>query len=1068
VLYRVLNVYNGCNQLPLIVQYVYLLCSGQDSVTISSSTHAQLRKNIQDREALSRLKSKLEEQKSKVSANLAQQAVDKVALIKEPTEHREAIVQSSTSASVKLPPRKVTIAVATPPKRILPKVAPAVATECLSSMMSNHAGGTTALNGTTAHYVLLSPNPANSQTQMFIIPPPMLEKQAAIPAPANVGSISLVPQSPIVSHRPAVSSMHSVNNPIMYSPLVSADTVRPSSVSVNETSSATIRNISFIDVVSETRPAEQTKLASLPRQYSSSTNDSSALGLGQSAILEVRELVKPVIGTEVLTSSEYSNVSNFIDVLLGQNCGNAVEARQGVNEGQALLSTSVVAMPVGVSSSVELANNQNTNTTHNKFVSKQKVHTSSKTVMSLLRQSDSDGSTDQRSYMKDSRPVARILKEEREKQLQQANSLVNDCTSSELIWSSVDLSNVTRHHKDDDNSSQFLTYPSNKVPISTNAPCSLLKELLTSRTSTSSRRSSFDRPSSVTDVTLSSMLPQLLSPGLETVDNGSSLNSSRSSRKRPHTALDDPFSTSGIWQESVGADRSSSVDFIEKNGAPEDILIFHDVLQSLLSAQHATKVVQQSSISSNHVGSSIDFCTSFSQDVDKSNEPPIKKLTFVNRSVENLTLQQLQQARDINSRTTAETSYRAQFERWRQSYGDQPVTGSRPLSAFGEPIPASDMSSLRDSRPNTVAAIWEPTNYHGCSSSADSCDGSEPVPSALSQEQPFFTPIQVQGEDITTGSCDLVKPLAKVAINNTDNVTGVISIEGPTKQCAYSEGVSSSPCLQDLPGLSSLLAHGRASKRIGRVWHKYSDPTCLPDEAQSKLLTGMLLSPSFRSETPLSTEVSNIIASVDRHLLSCTVGDSSHVTDDTASPHRSQSVPVGFLFDLDDISAEFANDPCFDVFDGKSEPSYSDLDDFQLLLRRPTRRVAIPENRAGFWESLPRGDHLISGTSFCPEQCEGTIARTGTGCHGVGATTPPSSPSPSPSIDAEYQLSRPAGYSAGIKIDTPTSLEQGSSAAVSVVDDLLVFRNNSQLAEVSNVEYEWEDDVVNVGRLIAD
>jgi hypothetical protein len=269
----------------------------------------------------------------------------------------------------------------------------------------------------------------------------------------------------------------------------------------------------------------------------------------------------------------------------------------------------------------------------------------------------------------------------------------------------------------------------------------------------------------------------------------------------------------------------------------------------------------------------------------------------------------------------------------------------------------------------------------------------------------------------------------------------------------------------------------QARQRRIRVWQRYAEHVVAPDDGQPKL-TGSLLSPFLRSETPLSTEVSSIIAAGDRMIPSCSAAaESGHAADDaTTSPHRSQSVPVGLLFDLDDISAEFTNDPCFDVFDGKSEPSYSDLDDFNLQLRRPSvRRAAAPENRAGFWETLPRGDHLISGASFCPEQCaigdtsSPMIARVTAGCRGVVASTPPHSQNPSPSfVDAGYhQLSRPPTVCAAvIGIDTPTSLEQVPAANDNLVDEL--FSNNAQLTGTSAVGYEWEDDVVSVGRLIAD
>jgi hypothetical protein len=67
---------------------------------------------------------------------------------------------------------------------------------------------------------------------------------------------------------------------------------------------------------------------------------------------------------------------------------------------------------------------------------KQKGPSSSKTVMSLLRESQSEGSGDHRSYMKDSRPVARILKEERERKQATSTMDAGSTTAALASWSS--------------------------------------------------------------------------------------------------------------------------------------------------------------------------------------------------------------------------------------------------------------------------------------------------------------------------------------------------------------------------------------------------------------------------------------------------------------------------------------------------------------------------------------------------------------------------------------------------------------------------------------------------------
>jgi hypothetical protein len=388
--------------------------SGQDAAS-TSSTHAQLRKNIQEREALSRLKSKLEEQKIQVSA-VAVRPVDRNppdSSSKDSTDQRDVgIISTLTVGCVKLPTRKSTIVTATPPKRILPKMAPAVAGECVPPAMSNHAVVASAAgpgtNNSAAHYVLLSPNPTHAQHQMFIIPPQVhqVDKPSAIPAPPNVGAISLVSQSPIVSQLPATTSVHqSAAKPIILSPLVSADALRAAAASIPfvDASSNTIRSISFVDSGSgEVGPSRVdthaavavcaaessrlfgTNITSLSRHQSGpaaemvldevASRSRAAVGIGRGAVVDVRELKAGATGAgEVIASEAYGNVSSFIDALVNQGCLGAAETRSATsemltvagasatsnsNQALPLFSSSVVAIPVCSTASGELVGGQ--------------------------------------------------------------------------------------------------------------------------------------------------------------------------------------------------------------------------------------------------------------------------------------------------------------------------------------------------------------------------------------------------------------------------------------------------------------------------------------------------------------------------------------------------------------------------------------------------------------------------------------------------------------------------------------------------------------------------------------
>jgi hypothetical protein len=171
------------------------------------------------------------------------------------------------------------------------------------------------------------------------------------------------------------------------------------------------------------------------------------------------------------------------------------------------------------------------------------------------------------------------------------------------------------------------SYAVKKLPASSSssaAPCSLLKELLTSRPSTGYRRPSIDRPSSVTDVSLSAMLPQLLSPSLETVEIASSRGLAQATAHGARrSAVVVRNLVGGPWRRQVvqrGLHREGRRPrrHADARRRPSESPVGAAGQQSRAARCREWRQTTPAS-------STIDFNMSFSHDVEKSSEPPIEE-----------------------------------------------------------------------------------------------------------------------------------------------------------------------------------------------------------------------------------------------------------------------------------------------------------------------------------------------------------------------------------------------------------------------------------------------------------
>jgi hypothetical protein len=668
---------------------------------------------------------------------------------------------------------------------------------------------------------------------------------------------------------------------------------------------------------------------------------------------------------ESVSADGFSDVSNLIDMFVdGKPLGNAEPTDA---------SCSSAVMPGCYDNAVQKKVVRATKSTSNR-----KVSSTSRSVMSLLCENRGSEVADGgcKAYLKDPRPVASLLKEERERHQMQPLLTVTTCfTGSAKTASSAPLYSST-------------------LAVSQET-CLLPEELLVAKTPSTLRRPSLERPSSVSDL-LCIVPSRPFSECPLPLQTSTSNTSGALTRKRPHTVLDDPLPMSEPW--NVG--HPLSVDLIEKSALDD------------LMELGGTDMKEESFVNTN-----VNFSASFSNDID-SIEPPPAKLSFVNRSAENMTLQQLQQIRLRESlRRYTEHTKRSSVE---QSH--VPLLAGRPASMLGESLTCSDGLALRDSRPNTVVGYWERTVYREGSSSVDSCASVQLPTFHPTQTFTHFTPIQTLSDDLQS-TCDLVRPTAKIAVVDLDtDIAADTEVTG--KHCNLSRA--------GLKLEQPLATWGTQIKKVGRSKrspnrHKSVDRniTLCSSEHAAPLLAastslGSISSPVPRSESPLSTEICNIIGH------SNTV-DFGAAVDDYSSPHRSYSVPVM-------IDCCFSED--IDVFIGGSET--------------PDNMHHSSDDRENFWSHPARGDHMISGASFRPVRCGDPLV-TPLPPLGPGNTaqivshTPPSSQNPSPNFEVVLQ---PSHSDSTVVVNTPTSLVSGP-VNDNLVDELFatVCENQTQLLD---------------------
>jgi len=850
----------------------------------------------------------------------------------------------------------------TPPKRILPKSASddldvlQKTVPRIESVVPNVKPATIQPVGSapSARFMLMSPNTSQIESPVIVLPSPIVSSRPVGPVVA----------SPTFLHKSRPSGQT-----ILLVPTADQTVHLPQLKPVPGLS--TIRNLSFAgnDVV---LPGSNHAIVSCFQN---------ALGgaVKTNGAVDVTGTRMSVAGTvqhaNAVTSSTVP-VMSYVRNPVTPACQSSVHSTAS------LMSTAVTTCVTTKSSRSQSAHKSSTAA----------IASSSKTVMSLLRE-NSGRDLEWKAYMKDSRPVASLLKEERQRQQMQL------CSSAQL------------------DAVQTVCQPLALCqPLTATQQFALLNSLsfdnesLAFKPSAVARRSSSERPCSVSDMFNFSAVCAFYTTASDMPSTITSSLSTGASRKRPHTALDEPQALSASSDESFrvqGLDQTLNIDLIEKS-ALEEFLSDSGLLSTLPKSER---------LKADDIG------MEFELDIA---EPPAAKMSLVNRSAENMTLQQLQQAT---------LSHRSLRERCKQSHPDPnypPLFAGRPVSTLGEPLPSSDGLLVRDSRPNTVAAFWEPAVYRDSSSSVDSSDSQLPDFSA-GNTYSHFTPIQNLSEDVPSTS-GLVRPTAKVPtsrLNEFNNETG-------------SE-------LQVAAAGSEVVSHDRG-KRRRRFRHKSlcrGIPQAFSGEQMTVLSdSGAANFTTDRSYSPLSAEISDIIASDQRlHLgLAELMG---HASEDTPSPYRSRSVPASVMLDFslsDALAVEFTSDGSLDILTGGTEPSCSNNSQLGSLRNMPV------SNDINFWDRPARGDHLISGVSFRPPpRNNSTVVLMSseskeTDTVDVVTHTPPCSANASSNFESVFEPSRPEAVT--VAIDTPASLES-TSVSDRLVEELFkeVCENNSELLD---------------------
>ena len=931
-----------------------VICAGvSDKCVTTNDTHALLRKNVQERKAMVLMKDKMEEERRLVRAQNGS-ATSSGSPAGCSCMFSKAVLSKSCVAS----------SAATPPKRILPKSA-SEDLEVMQKTVVKAAPSVRTANVrpsgsvSSAHFMLMSPNTSQVESPLIVLPSPIVSSRP----------VGQVVAAPAVLHKSQPS-----NQTILLVPTAEQTVRLPQLKPVP--GSATIRNLSFAEregSASVVAPGSNHPTAPcFQNAVGASVSTCCAVNVGS-----LRMSVAGALQHVNAISSTSKSLPNYISkpvIPASQSSVYSTSSLTGV------LTTCVTTKSDRTTSRSQPAYKSST-------ASSSSSSSSSKTVMSLLRENNGRD-FEWKTYMKDSRSVASLLKEERMKQqLQLAMPGQLATVSVQTVYQPVALCQPLPANEQ---FAQLHSLNYNNEPV-------VLKP------STVARRTSFERPCSVSDMlnlaaayTIASDVPSTAASSLST----------GATRKRPHTALDEPQALPVLSEDSFrvqGFDRTLNIDLIEKS-ALDDFLGDSGLLSTLPKNERMKADL-----------------ISVELDLDIAEAPPAK-VSLLNQSAENMTLQQLQQA------TLSRKSLREHRKQLHLDSSYPPLFAGRPVSTLGEPLSSSDGLSVRDSRPNTVAAFWEPAVYRDSSSSLGSCDSQLPDFSA-SNTYSHFTPIQNLSEDVPSTS-DLVRPTAKVPAGRLNELNA--------------ETVSE---LQVATTASEAVKPNRGKQRR-RFRHKSLNRS-IPQACSGEQLTvlsdsGAANFSTERNDSPLSEEISYIIANDQRlHL-----GFTELMTEETPSPYRSRSVPASVMLDFslsDALAEEFTSDGALDILAGGTDPLCNNS---QL----GTVRNLPASSDMNFWDRPARGDHLISGVSFRPPPRNGgTVVRITseskeTDTVDVVTHTPPSSVNASPNFESVFEPSQPE--TVAVAIDTPTSLES-ASVSERLVEELFkeVCENHTELLD---------------------
>lgn len=914
-----------------------------DACVTTNDTHALLRKNVQERKAMVLMKDRMEDERRLVRAQNVSAAT-----LGSPAGCNCVLSKAVLNKSV------VASSAATPPKRILPKsddmeVLKKTTLRVESTVPSVRT--TTVRPSGSAHFMLMSPNTSHVESPVIVLPSPIVSSRP----------VGQVVAAPAVLHK-----SQPPNRTILLVPTADQTVRLPQLKPIP--GSATIRSLSF---------AENDGSAGVVvpgSSYPTVPCFQSAVGVtvSTSCAVDVASARMSFAGT---LQHSYSNAVSSSTIPLPNYVSKPAFSASRINvHSTAGLTGGIVNTSCAMTKSSRTTSRSHPCQKSLTAASSSSSSSSSKTVLSLLRENNGHD-LEWKSYMKDSRSVASLLKEERQKQQMQLAmpaqlALYQPVALCQALPDNEQLAHV--HSLNYDNESSAV------------------------RPSAVSRRTSYERPCSVSDML---NLAALYTTASDVPSTTASSLFAGTTRKRPHTALDEPQAQPILPEESFrvqGFDRTLNIDLIEKS-ALDDFLGDSGLLSALPKSEPLK-----------------------ADEFDLEMTEPPAKVSLLNQSAENMTLQQLQQA------TLSRRSLREHCKQLNLDSSYPPLFAGRPVSTLGEPLSSSDGLSVRDSRPNTVAAFWEPAVYHDSSSSVGSCDSQLPDFSAANTYS-HFTPIQNLSEDVPSTS-DLVRPTAKVPTSRLNE----LNVETMSE-------------LQVATPASEVVKHDRGKQRR-RFRHKSLNRS-IPQACSGEQLTvlsdsGAANFTTERSDSPLSAEITDIIAN-DQRLHLGFPEFMGHASEETPSPYRSRSVPASVMLDFslsDALAAEFTGDGSLDILTGGAEPPCNN-----------SQLRTLPSDM-NFWDRPARGDHLISGVSFRPlPRNNGTVVRMTseskeTDTVDVVTHTPPSSVNASPNFESVFEPSHPEAVA--VAIDTPTSLE---SASVSdrLVEELFkeVCENNTELLD---------------------